>query len=94
MNIDFQSRVTIRPNVLFREIENESVLLNIETEYYFGLDEVGTQMWNTLVSSMSLQEAYDTLLELYDIDANQLKQDLLELITQLVNNQLIEIQDV
>lgn len=93
MQIDFQKQVTTPPNVLFREIENESVLLNIETEQYFGLDEIGTQMWNTLAHSRSIQAAYDSLFELYDADAQQLKHDLIELLTQLVNNRLVEIHD-
>ncbi len=46
--VDFASRVAAPRHVLVRALDRESVLLNLETERYFGLDEVGTRMWQLL----------------------------------------------
>jgi hypothetical protein len=40
MTISFSVRVSVPPHILIRQIENESVLLNLQNERYFGLDEV------------------------------------------------------
>ena len=79
------------PHVLVRPIDAECVLLNINNERYFGLNEVGTRMWTTLTSAQSIQAAYEALLHEYRVDAEQLRQDLQSLVGELVENGLIEV---
>ncbi len=93
MAVDFQKKIVIPEHVLFRELEAESVLLNIETETYFGLDDVGTRMWNVLADADSIQTAYETLLEEYDVEAETLKKDLAAIIGRLQEKGLIQIAD-
>jgi hypothetical protein len=85
-------RVTVPAHVMVREIQGESVLLNLNSERYFGLDEVGTRMWATLATSASVQAAYEVLLGEYDVEAEQLRQNLQELIAKLVENGLLEVR--
>lgn len=42
--IPFTARLSAPPHVLIRQVEGESVMLNLQNERYFGLDEVGTRM--------------------------------------------------
>lgn len=74
-----------------RELDGESVLLNLQSERYFGLDEVGTRMWVALSRSESIQTAYEDLLSEYDVDAKLLHQDLESLIDKLVEHGLVEV---
>ncbi len=85
-------RVTVPAHVMVREVQGESVLLNLNSERYFGLDEVGTRMWAALVASASVQAAYEVLLGEYDVEAEQLRQNLQELIAKLVENGLLEVR--
>jgi hypothetical protein len=91
MSVSFDSRISIPSGVLVSEVGLESVFLNLKSESYFGLDEIGTRMWNLLTRSPSIQAAYDTLLQEYDIDEAQLHSDLDELIQMLLANGLVEI---
>ena len=93
MTIDFHKRTVVPEHVMFRELEGESVLLNIETETYFGLDDVGTRMWNALEAADSIQIAYQALLDEYDVDPETLKQDMVDIIARLRGKGLIEIVD-
>lgn len=93
MAVDFQKKAVVPEQVLFRELEGESVLLNIETETYFGLDDVGTRMWNVLAEHDSIQSAYETLLAEYDVDPQTLKQDMESIIGQLHDKGLIQFAD-
>ena len=43
--VSFADRAATPTHVLVRILDRESVLLNLETEQYFGLDETGTRMW-------------------------------------------------
>ena len=85
-------RVTVPAHIMVREVQGESVLLNLNSERYFGLDEVGTRMWAALVASASVQAAYEVLLGEYAVDAEQLRQHLQELIAKLVENGLVEVR--
>ena len=65
MTIPFSTRISVPPDVLVSALAGESVLLNLKSEKYFGLDEIGTRMWSALASSDSIQQAYETLLAEY-----------------------------
>ncbi len=91
MNIDFTSRVIQSPETLINVIEGESVLLNLNNESYYGLDEVGTRMWELLTSSESIQAAYDQLLDEYEVEAETLRRDMQNLISNLFDQGLLEI---
>ena len=84
------SRVLVPDGVLIRELEGESVILNLNSESYFGLDDVGTRMWSALTNSPSIQAAYDNLLAEYDVEPEKLSRDLDSLIEQLVSLGLLE----
>jgi hypothetical protein len=84
-------KVKINEEVLFQNLEDGAVLLNINTEQYFGLDEVGTSMWNTLNESESVEEAYEKLINEYDVEPAKLHKDLHDLINNLAEYQLLSI---
>jgi len=49
--VSLTDRVIVPEHVLVRVLDKESVLLNIETERYFGLDETGTRMWQLVTGA-------------------------------------------
>jgi hypothetical protein len=91
MTLDFSQRLSVPEDVLLQELDGESVILNLKSECYFGLDEVGTRMWAVLTSSASIQDAYELLLTEYDVAPDVLRQDLVGLAEQLVGHGLLEI---
>ncbi len=84
-------RVVIAPDVLIREIGGESVILDLKSQRYLGLDEVGTRMWHALLESDSVQAAYDALLAEYEVEGEELETDLREFLERLLENKLIAI---
>jgi hypothetical protein len=91
MAVSFAQRVRVAPDVLFRLVGDEGVLLNLNTEMYLGLNLVGTRMWNVLGSASSIQAAFDELLQEYDVEPTQLRADLEEFVDHLLAQKLIEI---
>jgi hypothetical protein len=92
--IDINSKVSISDSVLFRKLDEESVLLNLDNEMYYGLDKVGTSMWVALESSESISLAHRQLLAEYDVDSDQLQSDLIELVRSLLEHKLIIVSDM
>lgn len=75
--------VTLSSEVVFQELKGEAVLLDLSKEMYFGLDEVGTMLWQHLEQDPSLRAAYSAVLAEFDVGPAQLEQDVLAFIERL-----------
>lgn len=93
MAISFRARVSVPSRVLLQQLGEESILLDLQSECYFGLDPVGTRMWEALTGTKNVEAAYQRLLSTYDVDAQRLRKDLEGLIGKLVENGLLETKD-
>ena len=89
MTISFSDRVTIPDDVLISHLQEESVILNLDSESYFGLDDVGTRFLSVLTSSESIEAAYERLRNEYDVDPQVLRNDLLALVENLIDQGLL-----
>ena len=93
MAVSFTNRLRATDSVLIQEIQGEIMFLNMASESYFGLDEVGSHMFRVLNAAESIQSAYSTLLREYEVDGDRLRTDLEDLIAKLLENGLIRIDD-
>ena len=81
--------VTISREVLFQELDGEAVLLDLASESYFGLDSVGTRIWQLLQEHGSLRTILDTMLDEYDVEPARLEEDLLKHVGDLADAGLV-----
>jgi hypothetical protein len=77
------------PHVLVQDLAGEAVLLNLENGQYYGLDEISFRMFQLLVTSDSIHDAYDQLLKEYDVGPDQLRSDLDKFVVHLLENGLV-----
>ena len=89
MTISFSERVTVPDDVLISNLQDESVILNLDSERYYGLDNVGTRFLSVLTTSESIESAYERLRDEYDVDPQILRTDLLALIENLIDQGLL-----
>ena len=89
--LSFSDRAIVPTHVLVRFLDGDSVLLNLETERYFGLDAIGTRMWQLLTLSPNIDTAFQELQAEYDAEPEQLRSNLSELLDRLVENGLLEV---
>ena len=89
MKISFTDRVSVPDDVLISRLQEESVILNLDSERYYGLDDVGTRFLSVLTTSDSIEAAYERLRHEYDVDAHVLRDDLLALVENLADQGLI-----
>ena len=89
--LDFASKISVPQHTLFRELAGEAVLLNLDSGTYFGLDETGTSFWQALTTTDTIQGAYDLLLSEYDVEPDDLRQDISGLLDKLIDHALVKI---
>ncbi|MGB9431169.1 MAG: PqqD family protein [Candidatus Acidiferrum sp.] len=89
--VPFSDRVVVPAHVLVRHLDGETVLLNLDTEKYFGLDGTGTRMWEIVIHSPSIEAAYGRLSEEFDVEPEVLRNHFADLLGQLVENGLLNV---
>lgn len=89
MPVSFDLKLRPAPAVLIRTIEGESLILSIPQQEYFGLDPVGTRMWQLVTAKDSVEAAYRQLLEEFDVKPDLLRRDLGEFLEQLIDAGLL-----
>lgn len=85
------ARVAAREGVVFQQLQEEAVLLNLDSGQYFGLDPVGTRIWNLLVEGQSLPQVVSTIVAEYEVGGEQCKADLLKLLGDLEAQGLVAV---
>lgn len=88
---DLTTRVTVPESVLFRDLDGEAVLLETGSGRYYGLDEVGTRMWNLLQLHGETAAVCRTLLAEYDVPEDRLREDLGRFIETLAARGLLRV---
>lgn len=93
VNISLATRVAVSADVLLQEVGGEGVLLDLKSESYFGLDEVGTRIWRLVEGDGRLHVVHARLLEEFDVEPAQLERDLAELIDRMAEAGLVRVDN-
>jgi predicted transcriptional regulator len=91
-SLDLSTTVTPSPEVLVQELDGEAVLLNLESERYFGLDDVGTRVWQHLLEHRRLERVCEEMQKEYDVDESRLREDVLQLVEALIEAGIVTVE--
>lgn len=75
-----------------QELDGETVLLNLESERYFGLDDVGTRVWQHLGEHGRLSRVCEEMQKEYDVDEATLRGDVLQLVDELIEAGIVTVE--
>lgn len=87
--ITLDTRVAIHEDAVFRELDGEAVILQLEAGMYFGLDPVGTRLWQLIEAHGQLRPVLDAALGEFEVAPDVLERDLIELVAGLAEKQLV-----
>lgn len=93
ININPSGSIRPHPDVVWRDVDGEVVILNVVTGQYFGLDAVGSQVWILLQSAgpdgVNLRALSALVIQQFEVDAATAERDLAALVTDLIAQQLL-----
>src|SRR6185312_4432625 len=82
-------RFTATADVLCQSVEDEMVLLDLKSQRYYGLDDVGARIWQLLQESGSPEEVANQICKEYDGDQKQILGDVEGMIQDFLEQGLI-----
>src|SRR4026207_312616 len=83
MDVASTDQFVIHPSVICRELSGETVLLNLESGVYYGLDAVGTRVWQLLLQGCTIGSIRETMIAEYDVAPDVLNTDVMRLVGEL-----------
>ena len=86
-------KLCISTEALSQEVNGETVILDLKSESYFGLDEVGTRIWQLLQEHGDVQKTFDVMLDEFDVEEDQLKNDMGALLDEMLEKGLLHIEE-
>jgi hypothetical protein len=91
---DVKRIARVSPSTLYREMQGEAVLLQLDSGEYFGLDEVANRIWQLIVEKGELDAVETAMFEEFDVDQTVLSSDIRRVVDELVAKQLILVEQV
>ena len=88
--VTLNDSLRIPDGVATRKIGDETILLNLQTGTYFGLDAVGSRFLELLEQYGSISVAHRTMLEEFDVQSQTLEADILRLVEEMRSKGLLE----
>lgn len=85
-------KVAADKRLLASEVRGEAVILDVQSGTYYGLDEVGTRIWQLVQQPISLGNILETLLSEYEVEPDRCERDLCRYIDDLVGKGLIHFE--
>jgi Coenzyme PQQ synthesis protein D (PqqD) len=70
---------------------DEAAILNMKNSVYYGLDPLGTRIWNLLREPRRVREVCDAILDEYDVERERCERDVLDLLEKMRSEGLVEI---
>lgn len=86
------SIVVAAKDQVYSKLAGEAVILNLKAGIYYGLDEVGTRIWELIQGPRTITEVRDAVLEEYDVDPGRCESDLVAILQNLKSEGIIEVK--
>ena len=87
--MDLDTKLTIPPQVMSRLVGEETVLLDLASGTYFGVDGVAQRIWELIAEGKSLGQTTAVIVSEFDVDEAQAETDVLAFVSELVERGLL-----
>ncbi len=92
MEITGNTIIIRKDDFISSEIDNQTVMMSVETSKYYGFDEIGSVIWAKIENEISFGDLVNKLLEEYNIDREVCEKDTTEFLEKLVKMKLIDVK--
>mgnify|MGYP006281803067 FL=1 len=91
-NITDETIVKRNPEMLASEIDGEKVMMSMDKGEYFGLNTVGSRIWELIEEEIEVNDLIGKMLEEFDVESSACKEDVIGFLNELNEKGLIVIK--
>jgi hypothetical protein len=79
--------------IISSPMDNETVMMSIEKGKYYGIDSIGTRIWELLDQPLSIDELCEILPAEYDVEPDQCRADVTGFVEKMLEKELVRLPD-
>ncbi|HEY1979766.1 MAG TPA: PqqD family protein [Xanthobacteraceae bacterium] len=87
--INDQTLISRSDSLLVAGVHDETVMMDIQNGHYYGLDDIGSDIWKRLETPCRFSDLVDALIADYDADRAVIARDVLQLVTLMASNKVV-----
>jgi hypothetical protein len=87
--IDELTLISRNDSLLTAAVHDETVMMDIPSGYYFGLDDIGSDIWKRLEKPCRFGELVQVLAADYDADRAEIARDVQTLLLQMAEHKVV-----
>ena len=88
--IDLNAKMVRNREIVFSNMDSDTVMMSIEMGEYYGTNPVGSRIWELLEQPRTLAGICDILMAEYNVPAQECRRDVLEFVGQLFEKKLVK----
>jgi hypothetical protein len=78
--------------IVASDIDGETVMMSIENGKYYGLDDIGSRIWELIEKPVKVSDLIDTLLGRYEVDRETCERDVLKFLNELNEDRIVQVK--
>lgn len=90
-NLNLETQLQRNPDMISTDMDGDTVMMSIERGEYFGINSVGSRVWELLETPMSIADVSRRICDEYEVDETQCQQDMLAFTNELLAKNLVEV---
>jgi hypothetical protein len=87
--INDQTLISRSDSLLVAGVQDETVMMDIQSGHYYGLDDIGSDIWKRLETPCRFGDLVDALIADYDADRLVIARDVAQLVTLMASNKVV-----
>ncbi len=91
--LTLETVVVRRPGAMSAPVGNETATMNVDKGMYYGLDDIGTRIWELVESPCAVSAICDQLLAVYEVDVDTCRRDVIRFLGVLLDAEILDIVD-
>lgn len=88
-SINLNTTIKRNPEMVSTDVDGEKVMMSVESGEYFGLDPVGSRIWELIESPIKVCKLVEELLEEFEVTQSQCEADTFEFLAELQEKKLL-----
>ena len=90
--VTLQSVISRNPEIIHSAMDDEVVMMSVDQGLFFGVDKIGTHIWNLLETPVKVEDLIEKLVAHYDVEPELCKNDTLLFLNDMLLKKVILIE--